>query len=118
MNKVELENNKGALQLLLNEINDKTIDYEAQISKINQELEDLGKPEATQEFLDKIYETIQEAIEQLDFDSDCIEYEMEMDYNNTVTLNDVSIQDPSGMAEKIHEEVVQLFAEIIEKEDK
>ena len=114
MNKVELDNNKGDLKLLLNEINDKTIDYEAQISKIDQELEDLGKPETTPEFLDKIYETIQETIEQLDFDSDCIEYEMEMDYNNTVTLNDVNIKDPSDMTEKIYEEVVQLFAEIIE----
>ena len=116
--RAELQNNRSALELLLNENSDKCTDYKAQISKIDQELEDLGKPIATPEFLDKIYETIQEAIENLEFDSDCIEYEMEMDYNNRVTLDDVSIKDPSNMASIIYEEVVQLFAEIIEKEDK
>ena len=113
MSKVELENNKGALQLLLNEINDKTIDYEAQISKIDQELEDLGKPEATPEFLDKINETICEAVENIDLD-DGIKCDFEIDYDNRIAMSDIRFEDTHGVAEKIYEEVVQLFAEIIE----
>ena len=114
MNKEVLENKKSALELMLNENNDLCTDYKAQISKIDQELEDLGKPEATPEFLDKIFETIQEAIEQLDFDTDSIEYSMEMDYDNRVTLDGISIKDPHDMTTMIYKEVEKLFAEIIE----
>ena len=114
MSKEVLKNKKSALELMLSENNDLCTDYKAQISVIEKELEDLGKPEATPEFLDKIFETIQEAIEQLDFDTDSIEYSMEMDYGNRVTLDDVSIKDSHDMTTMIYKEVKQLFAEIIE----
>ena len=68
MSKEVLENKKSALELMLNENNDLCTDYKAQISQIDQELSDLGKPEATPEFLDKISETITEDIESIDLD--------------------------------------------------
>ena len=67
-NKETLEVNKSALELLLSESLDSQQDYTAQISVIDQELEDLGKPEVTSEFLDKINETIVEAVENIELD--------------------------------------------------
>ena len=68
MSKEVLENKKSALELMLNENNDLCTDYKAQISKIDQELEDLGKPKVTPAFLDKINETIVEAVENIELD--------------------------------------------------
>ena len=66
MSKEVLENKKSALELMLNENIEQATDYKAQISVIDQELKDLGKPEATPAFLDKINETITEAVESID----------------------------------------------------
>ena len=111
MSKEKLENNKSALELMLSENNDKCTDYRAQIAVIDQELEDLGKPEATPEFLDKINETITEAIENLDLD-DGINCDFELDYDNKVTISEVSFEDTHAVADKIYCEVEKLFAEI------
>ena len=111
MSKETLHGKKIALQLLLGENDDKRTDYKAQISQIDQELEDLGKPEATPEFLDKINETITEAIENLDLD-DGINCDFELDYDNKVTISEVSFEDTHAVADKIYCKVEKLFAEI------
>jgi hypothetical protein len=111
MSKEKLENNKSALELMLSEANDKTTDYKAQIAVIDQELEDLGKPEATPEFLDKINETITEAVENLELD-DGVTCDFEIDYDNRVAMSDVRFEEPHSVAEKIYCAVEKLFAEI------
>ena len=113
MNKETLKTNKAALELLLNENSDKCTDYKAQISIIEKELEDLGKPKVTSKFLDKLSETITEAIENFDL-SDGITCDFEIDYDNRVTMSNVCFEDTRGVAELIYNEVAELFAEIIE----
>ena len=117
MNKEELEknrrviqNNKAALTLLASEANEKLVDYKVQISLLVKELEDLGKPEVTPEFLDKIRETITKAVEELDFDAENIEYSLEMDYDNKVNIDTAELKDTSTIADKIYCEVENLFA--------
>ena len=117
MSKRELEGKKSALQLLLSENNDRDIDYKAQIAVIDQELEDLGKPEATSEFLDKINETITEAVEGLELDDGVTCY-FEIDYDNKIAMSDVRFEDTHGVADKIYCAVEKLFAEISTEEIK
>ena len=111
MNKEELENKKSALELLQSEAHDKLTDYKVQISLLDKELEDLGKPLATPEFLDKINETICEVVENLDLD-DGVECGFEIDYDNRVAMSDVRFEEPHNVAEKIYCAVEKLFAEI------
>ena len=111
MSKEVLKNKKSALELMLSENNDLCTDYKAQISKIDQELEDLGKPEATPEFLDKINETITEAVENLDLD-DCVKCDFEIDYDNRIAMSDFRFEDTHAVADKIYCAVEKLFAEI------
>ena len=111
MSKEELETNKAALIELQVKAHDKLTDYKAQISKIDQELEDLGKPEATPAFLDKISETITEAVENLELD-DGITCDLEMDYDNKVTMSDIRFEDTHAVADKIYCAVEKLFAEV------
>ena len=117
MNKEELErsrrviqNNKAALFLLASEANEKLVDYKVQISLLEKEIEDLGKPEVTPEFLDKISETITKAVEELEFDAEDFEISLEMDYDNKVNMDTAELIDTSNIADKIYCEVELLFA--------
>ena len=111
MSKEVLENKKSALELLQSEAHYKLTDYKVQISLLDQELSDLGKPEATPEFLDKISETITEAIESIDLD-DGITCDFEIDYDNKIAMSEVRFDDTAQVADKIYCEVEKLFAEI------
>ena len=117
MSKEVLENKKSALELLQSEAHDKLTDYKVQISLLDQELSDLGKPEVTSEFLDKINETIVEAVENIELD-DGVSCDFELDYDNRVTISDIRFDDTHAVADKIYCAVEKLFAEIREKEDK
>jgi len=117
MSKEELEGKRLALRLLLSENDDKTTDYKAQIARIDQELSDLGKPEVTSEFLDKINETIMEAVEGLELD-DGVTCDFEIDYDNKVAMSDVRFEDTHDVADKIYCAVEKLFAEISTEEIK
>ena len=109
MNREELENNKAALELLQNEAHDKLTDYKVQISLLDKELEDLGKPLVTPEFLDRISETITEAVENLELD-DGITCDLELDYDNKVTTDNFCFENSQEVADKIYCEVELLFA--------
>ena len=117
MSKEVLENKKSALELLQSETHDKLTDYKVQISLLDQELSDLGKPEVTSEFLDKINETIVEAVENIELD-DGVSCDFELDYDNRVTISDIRFDNTQEVADKIYCAVEKLFAEIKEKEDK
>ena len=108
--KEKLVNDKAALELLLSENGDQCIDYKAQLSVINKQLEDIGKPEVTPMFLDKIYETILEGVENVDLDDD-IECDFEIDYDNRVTISNVMFTNNDDIARAIYTEVQNLFAE-------
>jgi len=116
MNKEELKNNKAALELLQNEAHDKLTDYKVQISLLDKEIEDLGKPEVTPEFLDRISETITEAVENLELD-DGITCDLEIDYDNKITTSNYCFENSQEVADKIYCAVELLFAEIKEKEE-
>ena len=111
MSREVLLNKKSALELILSENIEQATDYKAQISVIDQELEDLGKPEATPAFLDKINETITEAVESIDLE-DGISCDFELDYDNKVTISEVRFEDTHAVADKIYCEVEKLFAEV------
>ena len=111
MSKEVLENKKSALELMLSENNDLCTDYKAQLAKIDQELSDLGKPEVTSEFLDKISETITEAVEGLELD-DGITCDLEIDYDNRITTDNFCFEDTHAVSDKIYCAVEKLFAEV------
>ena len=111
MNKVDLEVKIESLKNMITEGQQQTSNYAGQLDKLNTQLEDLGKPEVTSEFLDKINETITEAVEDLELD-DGVTCDLEMDYDNRVTMSDIRFEDTHKVAEKIYCAVEKLFAEI------
>ena len=109
MNKKTLETNKAELTLLASEANEKLVDYKVQISLLDKEIEDLGKPEVTPEFLDRISETITEAVENLELDGG-ITCDLELDYDNKVTTDNFCFENSQEIADKIYCAVELLFA--------
>jgi len=108
--KEKLVNDKAALELLQSEAHDTLTDYKVQISLIDQKLADLGKPEVTPAFLDKVYETILEGVENIDLE-DGLDCDFEIDYDNRVTMSNPSFSDNGKIADAIYQEVQNLFAE-------
>ena len=117
MNKIDLEVKIESLKKMITEGQQQTSNYAGQLDTLNKELEDLGKPEATPEFLDKISETITEAVENLELD-DGITCDFELSYDNRIEMSNVCFENTQEIADKIYCAVELLFAEIKEKEDK
>ena len=112
MDKEQLETNLAALELLLNEHNDKAIDYKAQIAQVKRDIEDLNKPELTPMQLDGVYEAIESAVNDFDFDdTDNYHIEYELDYDSRVNAQSLEFQNSSELVEKIVENVTRLFKE-------
>ena len=111
MSKVDLEVKIESLKNMITEGQQKTSNYAGQLDTLNKELEDLGKPEATPEFLDKISETITEAVENLELD-DGVACDFEIDYDNKIAMSEVRFDDAHRVADKIYCEIEKLFAEI------
>ena len=112
MNKEELENNKSALELMLSENNDRDVDYKAQISKIDQELKDLGKLELTSVQFDDIYEAVEEVIHGFDWnDTDNFEIEYGINYDGRVNCDSHEFRNSDDLVQMVHEKVCELFKE-------
>ena len=112
MSKEQLETNKAALELLLNETNDKTVDYKAQIAQIEKDLADLGKLELTSVQLDDIYEAIVESTGQFDWnDTDNFEIEYGINYDGKVNCDSHEFRNSQDLVEMIVEKVSKLFVE-------
>ena len=112
MSKEQLETNLAALELLQNETNDKLTDYKAQIAQVKRDIEDLNKPELTPMQLDGVYEAIESAINDFDFDdTDNYNIEYELDYDGRVNASSLEFQSSYELVEMIVEKVHNLFKE-------
>ena len=108
----ELENKKAALELLLNETNDKLNDYRAQISMLQKDIDDYNKPELTPAQIDAVHKAIEDAVESFNFD-DTENYEVEfgMEYDGKVHLETIGLQCAYELTDQIVNSVINLFKE-------
>ena len=66
------------------------------------ELEDVNKPEMTDEMYDELRGLVEESIEQFDFnDSDNYEIEYELDYDGRVNASSIELNDTHKLVESI-----------------
>ena len=116
MNRVDLEVKIESLKKMIIEGQQQTSNYAGQLNTLNKELEDLNKPKVTPLFLDKINETIVEAVESIELD-DGVSCDFELDYDNRVTISDIRFDDIHQIADKIYCKVGKLFAEILTEDE-
>ena len=116
MNRVDLEVKIESLKKMISDGQVQTSNYAGQLNTLNKELEDLNKPKVTSLFLDKLNETITEAVEGLELD-DGVTCDLEIDYDNRVTMSDFRFEDTHAVADKIYCAVEKLFAKAELPED-
>jgi len=103
---------------LLNENNDKTVDYQAQIAQIDKDLKDLGKIALPPVVFDDIYEAVDRAVCEFDFsDSDNYNIEYGIEYDGKVYAENIELQHNSELIEAVVEKVSRLFKELDCPED-
>ena len=108
----ELKNKKAALELLLNETNDKLNDYKAQISMLQKDIDDYNKPAITPAQVDAVHQAIEDAVESFDFDNtDNYEFEYGMEYDGKVYCESINLQCAYDLTDKIVTKVLDLFKE-------
>ena len=118
MNKEQLETNIAALELLVNETADKSTDFQAQLERAKQELKDINKPELTPMQFDDIWEAVNEAIANFDFeDNDNYEFEYELDYDGRVSCSNIGFHSTDQLVDKVVDKVAKLFKEATYPED-
>ena len=114
MDKEQLETNIAALELLVNETTDKSIDFKTQLEQAKQELANINKPELTPMQFDNLYEAVESGVSGYDFsDQNNFDTEFELDYDNKVTLSSLDISNSQDLVEAIVEEVNKLFTEAV-----
>ena len=111
MNKVDLEVKIESLKNMVLESQQSTSNYTGQLVEMEKQLADLDKPKVTSLFLDKLNEIITEAVESLELD-DGVTCDLEIDYDNRVTMSDFRFEDTHAVSDKIYCAVEKLFAEI------
>jgi len=112
MDKEQLEVNIAALELLVNETTDKSVDFKAQLEQAKKDLADINKPVLTGLQLDDIQEAIEAGIESFDFsDNDNYSIEYGIDYDGKVYCESLELSDHYNLTEMITKKVHGLFVE-------
>ena len=112
MTKVELEVKIEALQKLLDEKAVEQNTYRVQIQELERKLEDINKPALTPMYMDKIYQSIEEAVDGFDFDdTDNYDIEYGIDYDGRVHCENFSFCNASDLVQEVADEVTKLFVE-------
>jgi hypothetical protein len=112
MDKEQLETNIAALELLVNETTDKSVDFKAQLEQAKKDLADVNKPVLTALQLDDIQEAIEAGIENFDFsDNDNYSIEYGIDYDGKVHCESLELSDTYQLTEMITKKVHALFVE-------
>jgi hypothetical protein len=118
MEKEQLETNLAALKLLVSEHNEKTSDYNNQIKELEQQLEDINKPEITSKDADNIWKAVNEAVSEFDFDdNNNYEFEYDLDYEGRINTSNIGFQSTDELIDAIVTKVTNLFKEVDTSED-
>ena len=113
MTKEQLETNIAALELLVNETTDKSVDFKAQLEQAKKDLANINKPQLTPAQLDDIQEAIEAGIEDFDFsDNDNYNIEYGIEYDGKVYCESLELSDTYQLTEAITEKVHALFVEV------
>ena len=112
MNEMDLTTKIEGLKKAIAEHKDFAGNYESDLAKAEQQLKDLGKIALPPMVFDEIYEAVDGAICQYDFnDSDNYNIEYGINYDGKVYCESIELQHNSDLIEAIVEKVSRIFTE-------
>ena len=118
MNEMDLKTKIEGLKKAIAEHKDFAGNYESDLAKCEQQLKDINKPELTLSQLDDIWEAVNKAIADFDFDdSENYDIEYQLDYDGRVGCNSIDFQSTDELIDKIVAKVCDLFKEVDDNEE-
>ena len=110
-----MSNNKELLEATVKGLQEKIQQLNVDLKSKQQELEDVNKPVISSTTLDIINDTVNQALENYNFDCGMFEYEFNLNYDNKLELSDLTFTDAYDLVEAIVTKVEKQF-KIIEDE--
>ena len=96
-----MSESKELLEATIKVLEEKLNSLNADLRSKERELADVNKPIMTGEMFEQITELVEEAVDRVSIEQDDLEYSMEIDYDNKVCLNDISLENSDIFAEKV-----------------
>ena len=96
-----MSENKEMLEATIKGLQEKIVSLQHDLKAKEQELEDVNKPELTSEQMDTISDAVDSALGSFELDCGMFDYEFELDYENRVTLSNLTFTDTYDLAESV-----------------
>ena len=100
---------KEMLEATIKGLQDKIVQLNMDLKNKQQELEDAGKPEITALQLDTINDAVDGALGSFELDCGMFDYEFELDYENRVTLSNLTFTDTYDLVEAVIKNIEKQF---------
>ena len=104
-----MSENKELLEATVKGLQDKIMELEVDLKSKEQELEDVNKPEITALQLDIVNDAVDSALGNYDLDCGHFDYEFELDYENRITLSNLTFTDTYDLAEAVIRNIEKQF---------
>ena len=117
MTKEELELKVTELTQSLDSFNKNTEMLKQDLKDAEHRLSVVNRPKITKKFLDELRDTIEEAIDNLDFtDTNAYDFDFEIDYDNRIALSNIEYNSVHEIGDEIFCRVEDMF-NVIEDEN-
>ena len=96
-----MNESKELLEATIKGLEEKVNQLNDDLMSKQRELADVNKPEMTDVMFDELSDLVHDACNELEINSDDMEYELGMDYDNRVEMQSVDFRDRDGIAEQV-----------------
>ena len=110
-----MSESKELLEATIKGLQEKVNQLNNDLDAKKKELEDVNKPEMTSEMYDEIQNLVETGVEQVNIDEDNIEFSLDIDYDNKISLHDVSLSDSYAFAQAIMNEIDSHYKIVIKE---
>ena len=104
-----MSDNKELLEATVKGLQDKIGSLNLELKQKQQDLEDVNNPELTAIQMDTINDAVDTALGNFDLDCGHFDYEFELDYENRVTLSNLTFTDTYDLVEAIVKNIENHF---------
>jgi len=111
-----MSENKELLEATVKGLQDKIGALNLELKHKQQELEDVNKPVISSEVMDYINDAVTDTLSNYDLDCGMFDYEFEMDYDNRITLSNLTFTDTYDVEEAIIRNITKQFKIIKDEE--
>ena len=111
-----MSDNKELLEATVKGLQDKIGALNLELKQKQQDLEDANKPELTAVQMDTINDAVDTALGDFNLDCGMFDYEFEIDYDNKVTLSNLTFTDTYDIVEAVIRNIEKQF-KIVQDEE-